>query len=69
MHSLEDIRAIDAYTFCDLLSYVVFSDVGSIFVDIYARVLDVSMFQRSFLSKVFSFRFFLMKWSSDPDLK
>ena len=67
--ALEYICAIDGYTFCELLSYVVFSDVLSIFVNIYAWVIFFSIFQQTFLSEVSGFRKFTIKWSSDPHLK
>ena len=67
--ALEDISAIDVYIFCDSIWYVMFYDVLSIFVNLYALVLGFSVFQWTFLSKVYGFRKFAMKLSSDPHLK
>ena len=67
--ALKYIRAIYAYIFCDLLWSVLFTNVLSIFVDLYLQVLGFSMFHWTFLSEVFGFGKFAMKWSSDPHLK
>ena len=64
LYLLEDIRAIDAYIFCDSLSSVLFSDVLSICFDLYARVLTFSVFQWTYLSEVSGFGKFAIKWSS-----
>ena len=66
---LEDIRAIDAYIFCDSLLYVLFPSVLSIFLDLYAQILGFSVFQWDFISKVSGFGKFAIKLSSDPHLK
>ena len=52
-----------------LLWYVLFSDVLSIFVYLYARYLGFYMFQWSFFFKVSGFGQFAMKTSSNPHLK
>ena len=39
LSALVDIFSIDAYIFCDSLSSVIFSDVLSILLDLYAQVL------------------------------
>ena len=67
--TLEYICAMDAFMFCDLLWFVLFSAVWYIFVDMYAWVLVSSMFQCTFLSEVSSFGKFAMKWSSGTHLK
>ena len=67
--ALENICVIEAYIFCDQLWYVLFSDILSIFVDLYAHFLGFSVFQWSLLPKVSGFRKFAMKWSSHPFLK
>ena len=64
----EYIRTIDAYIFCDSLSYVLFSGILYIFFDLYARVLGFSVFQWTFLSEVSGFRKFAMKWSYNPHM-
>ena len=66
---MEEIRAIYAYTFCDSLWYVLFSDVLGILVDLYVQVLGIYVLQWNFLSAMSSFGKFAMKWSSDPHLK
>ena len=42
IYTLEDTFAIDVYNLCDLISSVLFLKILSIFVDLYARVLEFS---------------------------
>ena len=41
LSTLEDIRSIDAFIFCALFHYALFSDSLSIFVDLYAQVFNL----------------------------
>ena len=45
LSALDDIHAMDTYIFCEPLSYVLFSDILSIFGDMYAKVLGFLVFQ------------------------
>ena len=63
------ICAIDVYILCDSLLSVLFSNVLSIFVYLYACVLGFSIFQWTLLSEVSGFGKFSMKLSFNPHLK
>ena len=67
--TLENICAIYVYIFCDSVWSVLFYDILSIVVNLYARVLGFSVFQWNFLFKVSGFGKFAIKWSSNPHLK
>ena len=45
LYTFEDIYVIDAYIFCESLFSVLFSGVLSILFDLYAQVLEFSVFQ------------------------
>ena len=61
-------RDIDAYIICDSIWYVLFSEILSIFVDLYAQVLGFSMFQWNLFSKLYGFGK-VIKLSYNPRLK
>ena len=69
IYALEKTCSIDLYIFSDFLWSILFSKSLSIFVNLYARDLVFSMFQWTFLSEVYGFGKFVMKWSSNPHLK
>ena len=69
MSILENIYAIDAYILCDSFLSVLLSNVLSIFVDMYERVLGFYVFQWTLFSELSGFLQFVMKWSSAPHLK
>ena len=63
------IRAIDVYIFCYLLWYLLFTDALYIYFYQYTQILGFSVFQWTFLSKVYGFGKFVIKWSFVPYLK
>ena len=67
--ALKDIRAIDAYIFIDWLWSVLFFEVLSIFVNMYAQVLGFYLFHWNLLFEMSCFEQLAIKWSSDPHLK
>ena len=68
LSALKYICAIDTYIFCDSLLSVLFNNVSSICVYIYAQVLRFPIIEWTFLSKVYDFGQFVMKWSSNLNL-
>ena len=67
--TLEYIRAIDAYIFCDPFHSIILFDSLYIFIDMHAQVLKFSAFQCTLIYDFSGFGKSAIQWSSDPHLK
>ena len=65
----ECICSIDAYIFWVSFSSVLFYYFSSTFLDLYAQVFGLSIFQRTFFSLFSGCKPYTIYWSSDPHLK